>query len=216
MKTNLHSCLKGLFCILFIGIGLFFIGSCSEDEMMQDQESEKITARQLDIGIETLWNISTTDVNVTPRSHGYVATAKGHGIIPSGEYAGQRFNIKISGVYSGIGRETLVSGEAEVRIRRERFISVVGPQSFCCGEGYLTDTGGGEWVFTMFGQVRHTTASEPHNHLFAGLANTTGKMNMNIEDQSGTIVDPTDPPHDPGIGLIIGFHANKVKVELHP
>ena len=63
----------------------------------------------------------------------------------------------------------------------------------------------------LFGE-RHTTAPEPHNHLFAGLATTAGTMNMNIVDQSGSVVDPADPPHNPGIGLLEGFHALHVTV----
>jgi hypothetical protein len=37
--------------------------------------------------------------------------------------------------------------------------------------------------------VRYTTATIPHQHLFAGLASTDNTMNMNIEDQTGTVVD---------------------------
>jgi hypothetical protein len=70
----------------------------------------------------------------------------------------------------------------------------------------------GEWVFSMFGQVVHTTTSPDHNHLFAGLATTAGTMNMNIADQSGTVVELADPPHDPGIGLLVGFDAQRVDV----
>jgi hypothetical protein len=61
-----------------------------------------------------------------------------------------------------------------------------------------------------------TTADDPHNHLFAALANeNSGTMNMTIADQTGTVVEPTDPPHDPGIGAIIDFDANYIRVDPH-
>jgi hypothetical protein len=144
---------------------------------------------------------------------GYSATARGKGTIPAGEYAGQKFQINLEAHYSGEGIGTLESGSALVKIRGERFVSTMDAflQSFCCGEGDLI-VFEGEWIFTMFGQVIHTTASEPHNHLFAGLASTAGTMNMNIHDQSNSVVIPVDPPHDPGIGLIEGFAAQRVEV----
>ena len=122
----------------------------------------------------------------------------------------------MSATYSGLGLETLTEGQTVIKIRDERFESVMDPllQSFCCGEGHLQLIDD-EYEFVMFGQVNHLTASEPHNHLFAGFATTAGTMNMNIADQTGTVVDPIVPPHDPGIGLIIGFIAQHVDVELH-
>jgi hypothetical protein len=35
---------------------------------------------------------------------------------------------------------------------------------------------------------------------------------MNIADQTGTVVEQATPPHDPGIGLLIGFDAQQVDV----
>jgi hypothetical protein len=103
-----------------------------------------------------------------------------------------------------------------VTIRGERFESVNDPFlfSFCCGEGDLM-LDGSDYVFTMFGQVNHITADEPHNHLFAGLAHTAGTMNMNIADQTGSVVIPATTPHDPGIGLIEDFDAQYVRVDEH-
>lgn len=144
-------------------------------------------------------------------------SAKAKGIIPSGEYAGQRFKIKVSGDYSGIGPASLINGSAVITIGAERFDSIVSPafgtfDSFCCGEGATTDDGSAQ-TFTVFGQVRHVTAAVPHNHLFAAFGSTEGTMNFNIVDQSGTIVTPTVPPHDPGIGLINEIPA-VVKVKI--
>lgn len=170
-------------------------------------------SHRLDIGLDQLIGDADLEVVVTPRSTGYTAEARGRGTIPSGEYAGWKFQITIAGHYTGIGNGTLDAGSAMIRMRGERFESVMDPllQSFCCGEGDLIMVDG-EWIFSMFGQVVHATADEPHNHLFAGLGTTTGTMNMNIADQSGTVVDPVDPPHDPGIGLLVGFEALRVEV----
>lgn len=189
---------------------------CDKTELRTDAFQPSGESHRLDIGLDALLEKAEITVSVAPRSPGYFAEARGNGTIPAGEYAGQKFHIVIEGYYSDIGLETLESGEALVKIRSQRFESVMDPllQSFCCGEGHLQLVDG-EYVFTMFGQVNHSTAAEPHNHLFAGLASTAGFMNMNIEDQSGTVVIPADPPHDPEIGLIEGFEAVYVRVEEH-
>lgn len=199
---------------------LFFVLICAsilacqkESTVNEINSNTRQTTHRLDIGFEQLVRNADMEVIVTPRSTGYTAEARGKGTVPSGEYAGWKFQITLEGHYSGIGNGTLDSGSALVRMRRERFESTMDPllQSFCCGEGDLVLLDG-EWIFSMFGQVVHTTATEPHNHLFAGLATTAGTMNMNIADQSGTVVDPVDPPHDPGIGLLVGFDAQRVEV----
>lgn len=203
--------------IPFLLITIFFLAfaGCENDSLRDVISEQKSTPQRLDIGFDKLITHVEFDVTVTPRSHGYVAEARGRGTIPSGEYAGQRFQIFMEGNYSDLGFETLISGEALVTIRGERFESINDPllQSFCCGEGHL-QIFEGEYVFSMFGQVTHTTA-DPHNHLFAGLATTAGTMNMNIADQTGTVVEQSIPPHDPGIGLIIDFDAQYVRVDLH-
>lgn len=193
-----------------------FLAGCEKTSIWEISQTTNTESQRLDIGLEDLLRNAEVVVTVTPRSHGYVAEARGRGVIPAGEYAGQRFLITMEATYSGIGMETLTEGQALVRIRTERFESVMDPllQSFCCGEGHLQIIDD-EYVFTMFGQVIHSTAEEPHNHLFAGLATTAGTMNMNIADQTGSVVEQADPPHDPGIGLIEGFDALYVRVEEH-
>lgn len=192
---------------------LCLLVSCEKTSLVQKNTDKP---ERLEIGFDELIKNAEISTTVTLRSHGYVAEARGKGIIPSGEYAGQRFQITLEATYSGIGMETLIDGEALVRIRGERFESVSDPllQSFCCGEGHL-EVVEDEYIFTVYGQVIHVTADEPHNHLFAGLASTAGTMNMNIADQTGTVVEQIDPPHDPGIGLIEGFDAQYVRVDLH-
>lgn len=201
--------------ILSICAGLTFFG-CTDTSLDTTQFEQKPPVGKLDIGLDALIQLSDLYVTVTPRSHGYLAEARGKGIIPAGEYGGHHFQITLEGLYTDIGLGMLESGSALVKIRGERFLSVEDPllQSFCCGEGDLLLTDG-EWIFTMYGQVVHTTAPEPHNHLFAGLARESGTMNMNIADQTGTVVIPAVPPHDPGIGLIIGFDTQKFEVEEH-
>jgi hypothetical protein len=172
---------------------------------------------RLDVGLDALLQNGEVVVSVSARSHGYIAKAKGHGTIPGGEYAGRRFHLTMEAEYSGIGFETLLTGEALVKIRDERFESIEDPllQSFCCGEGHLLIIEDG-YVFVVFGQVLETTADDPHNHLFAALANeNSGTLNMTIADQTGTVVEPIDPPHDPGIGAIIDFDANYIRVDPH-
>lgn len=195
---------------------VFILPSCDKN-LIPDRgdETTKLFVHP-EIGIEELLRNSEFTVTVSPRSHGYIARARGRGRILTGEYAGQNFQIILEGLYSGIGDSTLISGSALVRIRGEQFESVMDPllQSFCCGEGHLKILGE-EYVFWMFGQVNHSSADAPHNHLFAGLASTAGTMNMNIVDQSGSVVIPSDPPHDPGIGLIEGFDAQFVRVTPH-
>ncbi len=207
--NSLHVLLTTLFFV--------FVLSACDKTLVPDRVDDKTNLyKQPDIGIEELLKNAEFMVTVSPRSHGYIARARGRGRVPSGEYAGQHFQIILEGLYSGIGDSTLISGSALVRIRGEQFESVMDPllQSFCCGEGHLKILEE-EYVFWMFGQVNHATADEPHNHLFAGLASTAGTMNMNIVDQSGSVVIPSDPPHDPGIGLIEGFDAQFVRVTPH-
>lgn len=161
-------------------------------------------------------NVKDVEVEITTHSSGYDALARGKGVIPTGEYAGHRFKVVISAHYSGVGLETLVTGEATVQIRSQKFESVEicdpGFESFCNGEGSLWDYGT-HWEFTLFGQVEHLRASTPHNHLFAGLGSTAGTMNFNIVDQTGTVTEiPGGPNHDPNIGLIEDIPAKPVYV----
>src|SRR5688500_10278057 len=116
-----------------------FVTSCEKSSLQENLNVNSTEHQRLDIGFSDLINSAQINVNVTPRSHGYVAEARGRGVIPSGEYAGQRFQISMEGNYSDIGFETLISGEVVVTIRGERFESVNDPflQSFCCGEGHL-------------------------------------------------------------------------------
>jgi hypothetical protein len=57
------------------------------------------------------------------------------------------------------------------------------------------------------------TAGEPHNHLFAGLASTAGSKNMNIVDQSGSVVRPIHPMI-PALAWIDGFDAQFVRTPI--
>lgn len=193
---------------------IFGMWGCEKSPVTVLTEDATPAIQRANIGLADLIDLADVEVNVTPRSMGgYTAEARGRGTIPGGEYAGWKFHINISAHYSGVGNMTLESGSALVRLRGERFVSVMDPalQSFCCGEGDLVMDGEG-WVFSMYGQVSHTTASPPHNHLFAAAATTAGSMNMTILDQSGTVVEQADPPHDPGIGEIFGFEAQNVDV----
>ena len=201
---------------LLVLSGLILFTGCEKDAVT-DRANSVAPVRLIEragVGLETLISVADLDVTVAPRSMGgYSATAKGKGTIPSGEYAGWKFHIDISAHYSGTGTNTLETGSALVKIRGEQYVSVVDPllSSFCCGEGGL-QMDGSDWVFWMYGQVNHSTAPDPHNHLFAGLATTAGTMNMTILDQSGTVVEQADPPHDPGIGEVWGFDAQSVDV----
>jgi hypothetical protein len=153
---------------------------------------------------------------------GIVGTAIGGGTIPAGQYQGQTFTVTIKGEYSGYGLETFVIGQAKVTIGTEVFTSVVFSDyrcSFCCGNG-----ASGESWFGLHGLVLHETSAGPHYHLFGASASTGGGMCFNISDQSGTTVDPTDPPCDPGVGLIcfegavvhIGPSVLTVQVDIKP
>ncbi|MEO5906487.1 MAG: hypothetical protein ABIQ11_07165 [Saprospiraceae bacterium] len=195
---------------------ILLLSGCDKSSPEIIDYSPPANYQTLDIGLDKILGNGNFDVRVTPRSHGYVAEAKGKGIIPTGEYAGHHFQIELNATYSGIGFETLIEGAATVKIRGERFKSVTDTllHSFCCGEGYLQMIDG-LYVFTVFGQVNHSTASDPHHHLFAGLAFTGGEMHMNIANQSGTIVDPADPPHNPGIGLITDVDPIDIEVVQH-
>jgi hypothetical protein len=211
--------------IILLAVGFMFL-SCHQDnpnpvkpEKIDLKQKAEINGTLLDAIIS---NGNFKDAEVTVRSHGsgYHARAKCKGSIPAGEYAGHRFSVEITGEYSGLGPETLVSGSALVKIRSERFESVISMDlnSFCCGEGYILDLGS-HYEFVVFGQVEHSTDPIPHNHLFAGLGSTLGFMNFNVEDQTGSITEPPSdgpPPHDPGIGLIIDIPARPVTVEYIP
>jgi len=203
--------------ILFV-LGLVF-SSCNQDELQPGATGKpKITrakATPFD-DVSNLGLVQSSKVTVREITSGYIAQAKCTGVIPSGEYAGQRFIVSIYGEYSGLGPGTLVFGSAVVKIRSERFESVYSEElvSFCCGEGYILDMGT-HYEFVVFGQVEHNT----HNHLFAGLGSTLGTMNFNVADQTGSITEPEPggpPPHDPGIGLIIDIKAHPVTVEIVP
>lgn len=211
--------------LIVFASSLLFL-SCSQDktEPLTPASADKIQVAEIHGSlIEAISNQGIVkDAQVTVRSHGsgYHANAKCKGFIPAGEYAGHRFSVEIEGEYTGLGPGTLVSGSALVKIRSERFESVVSIDlnSFCCGEGYILDLGD-HYEFVVFGQVEHSTSSMPHNHLFAGLGSTLGFMNFNVADQSGTITEPPPggpPPHDPGIGLIIEVPARPVNVEFVP
>jgi len=208
--------------IFLLIMGLVFY-SCNQDNVNPVSPATSKIAR---INVTPLGEILTLgqfdEVSVTVRAidTGYIARARCSGFIPSGEYAGHRFKVTIEGEYSGLGPGTLVSGSAEVKIRSERFESVTSIElaSFCCGEGYINDLGT-HYEFVVFGQVEHSTAPIPHNHLFAGLGSTLGFMNFNVADQTGTITEPEPggpPPHDPGIGLIIDIPAHPVTIEEVP
>jgi len=193
--------------------------SCNQDELLPASTGKpKITranATPFD-DISKLGLVESSEVTVRAIDSGYIGRAKCTGVIPSGEYAGQRFIVTIYGEYSGLGPGTLVTGSAEVKIRSERFESVYSEElvSFCCGEGYILDMGT-HYEFVVFGQVEH----DMHNHLFAGLGSTAGFMNFNVVDQTGSITEPEPggpPPHDPGIGLIIEIPTHAVSVEIVP
>jgi hypothetical protein len=202
---------------------LFILGwvftSCSQDGLQPVAAGKpKITRAQATPfdDVSNLGLVQSTEVTVREITSGYIAKAKCTGVIPSGEYAGQRFIATIYGEYSGLGPGTLVTGSAEVKIRSERFESVYSEElvSFCCGEGYILDMGT-HYEFVVFGQVVH----DGHNHLFAGLGSTLNTMNINVADQTGSITEPAPggpPPHDPGIGLIIDIKAHPVTVEIVP
>jgi hypothetical protein len=147
---------------------------------------------------------STVPAMSLAQSTKVVAVAVGAGTISSGEYAGRPFRIEIFGEYSRFGPGTLVRGRALLTIGTERFESVVGTEqfpSFCCGEGAVDS-----FSFSMSGRVRHVTAPQPHEHLFGASATKDGRMCFNLADQSGTITE-TQPPHNPGVGLICDIPA---------
>jgi len=164
-------------------------------------------------------NIEKVDVEVTMRSSGYDALAKGRGTIPAGDYAGHHFTVVISAFYSAIGNNTLVTGDAIVRIRGQHFESVEncmsGFLSFCDGEGDLTQSGS-DLIFTVYGLVEHLRASNPHKHVFAGLGSTAGTMNITIENQTGSVTeDLFGDNHDPDIGEIWDIPTRQVSVTPH-
>ncbi len=211
--------------IIVFTMSLMFF-SCQQDnqELLTPTTADKIQVAEINGSLINAISSNGVfkDAEVTVRTHGsgYHALAKCKGFIPAGEYAGQRFSVEIEGEYSGLGPATLVSGSALVKIRSQRFESVVSVDlnSFCCGEGYILDLGT-HYEFVVFGQVAHTTDPIPHNHLFAGLGSTLGTMNFNVADQTGTITEPPSggpPAHDPGIGLIEDVPARPVTVTFIP
>ena len=210
--------LRNALCLIVLSL---VISSCNKDDLQSVETGKSQITRANITASDDISNLGQIhDMSVTVRSigSGYIAHARCTGFIPSGEYAGNRFIVTIDGEYSGLGPETLVTGSASVKIRGERFESVYSEDlvSFCCGEGYILDMGT-YFEFAVFGQVAHTTASLPHNHLFAGLGSTLGTMNFNVEDQTGTITEVVgEPPHDPGIGLILDIPAHPVTVDEIP
>ena len=202
---------------LFLIVLSLVISSCNKDDLQPvtsgTSKITRVNATVLD-EISNLGQIDDMKVSVRSIGSGYIANGRCTGFIPSGEYAGNRFIVTIEGEYSGLGLETLVTGSASVKIRSERFESVydVDLTSFCCGEGYILDMGD-HYEFVVHGQVAHTTASLPHNHLFAGLGSTLGTMNFNVSDQTGTVTEVDgELPHDPGMGLILDIPAHPVTV----
>lgn len=204
-STSLIRWFAGLACV--VGVS-----ACQSDVMAPNTPSlkDRVPA-STDIAI-LLDQADEIEVSVVQRAPGtnYTAVAKASGTIPAGEYAGDHFTVRITGEYSAPGLATLITGSATVKIQGEQFNSIVDPAlaSFCCGEGYLQNLGT-HWEFTVFGRVVH----DGHQHLFAGLGSTLGTMNMNVADQTGTVVDPAVPPHDPGIGLLENIPASNVKVK---
>jgi hypothetical protein len=181
-------------------IGLATIRDDRRQEVAMVSQKRNIRRALLVVGL-----ICSTVPAMSPaQSTQVVAFAVGAGTIPSGEYAGRPFRIEISGEYSAFGPGTLVRGRALLTIGTERFASVVGTEqfpSFCCGEGAVDSFG-----FSMGGRVRHVTAPQPHEHLFGASATKDGRMCFNLADQSGTTTE-TQPPHNPGVGLICDIPA---------
>ena len=206
--------IRNAFSLLAICLLLY---SCQQDSLQSPAKSKitHIKATLLE-DLSTYGQVDNVTVTVRADGPGYIGEAKCSGFIPAGEYAGQRFIVTIMGCYSGLGLGTLVSGSATVRIRGERFESVMSEDlfSFCCGEGYIQDMGT-HYEFVVHGQVEHNTATIVHNHLFSGLGSTLGTMNFGVEDQTGTITEGP-PAHDPGIGLILDIPAHPVTVEEIP
>ena len=218
-KPNLAPLSILAFTVLF---SILFLLSCEKADITEPTPDlvSKVHALENTIDLDLVMNnVKDIEVEITTRSSGYDALAKGHGTIPAGEYAGQHFNVVIEAFYSGVGMGTLVTGEATVRIRSQKFESVEncipGFESFCSGEGSLWDFGT-HWEFTMFGQAEHLKAATPHNHLFAGFGSTAGTMNFNIANQTGSVTEiPGGPNHDPDIGLILEIPARPVRVTAH-
>ncbi|MDX1408983.1 MAG: hypothetical protein R3330_12635 [Saprospiraceae bacterium] len=212
IKTHVLSA-HSTYLILLVTVLAAFSGCHLEQPREPVQAETERVSPFSDITIEELLSgIEMTEVDVVQRAPSpyYIATAKGSGTIPGGEFAGDHFTVSIRGEYAAPGFMTLVGGEATVKVQGEKFTSISDPllQSFCCGEGSLYDLGT-HWEFTVFGQVVHSG----HNHLFAGFGSTQGTMNMNVADQTGTVVEPAVPPHDPGIGLIEGIPSPSAKVK---
>ncbi len=219
------SFLPSMFLLAFV----FAFSGCIRNMPVQDSialSDNIIAGNQQEFQFDEMINNAKFDIKITPGTafSSYVATATGRGKIPAGEYAGQSFTIKLITNYSGLGAETLTGGRATIKIGTEVFQSITSPafgtfESFCCGEGRLTRSGR-QWVFSVSGQVRHTTATTPHNHLFNVLVTSeatgreAGTMNMNIRNQSGTVVKPAGGLHDPNIELITGIDAKPVKVTM--
>lgn len=221
---NSKSCGIALIFLILI----FIFSSCEQSDLLQpspvDEHDQvaRINATEFE-GLLSIAEVEEVDVKTNARigDSGYHARATCSGIIPSGEYAGQRFFVYIYGHYSGLGPGTLIDGSASIWIGRgNRFVSVDAPElmSFCCGEGGIYDLET-HYEFTIYGQVKHGSAATEHNHLFAAFGSTLELMNFNIADQSGTITEPLPggvAPHDPGIGLILDVPTRRIFVRLVP
>jgi len=206
------------FTVLF---GILLFSSCDKADITEHASEIVTRANAMEHSIDLvpfLENMDEVEVTISTRSSGYDALAKGHGTVPTGQYAGHHFTVAISAFYSAVGIATLVSGEATVRIRSQHFesVEICAPPfaSFCSGEGSLWDLGT-HWEFDVYGQVEHLRAATPHNHLFAGFGSTAGTMNFNILNQTGSVTDHGGPNHDPDIGLIEEIQAQPVYVRLH-
>lgn len=212
MKASIFCTTKmGQLYVLLLIIFSIQVTSCSKEEPANLFEEDELIQEMNDY-----LDLLEERTYIRTREHGYIARAVGTGIIPDGEYTGHRFVIGYSGLYSGIGTQTLVSGTARINIQGNIFQSIEDPllQSFCCDEGDLTFDGD-DYTFTLFGQVEHSTEVGLHNHLFAGLGSTSGYFNLNIENQTGTVVDQASPPHDPNIGLLVELPSRSVRVSAH-
>lgn len=214
--------------LFFTGIllltGAIILSSNGVNNTTMAQLQRNVTAdrgRLSETSLDEIIKNAKVETNITHANStsSYIATATGRGTIPSGEYAGRPFTVRVNAAYSAEGDGTLISANALVKITGvTNFGSVRSPipLSFCCGSGHLHSLGS-TWNFTVWGQVRHITAAGDHNHLFrahVSTTGTTGTMSMTISDQKGTVVTPSHPPHDPGIGIVDGIRAKPATVKM--
>ncbi len=148
---------------------------------------------------------TTTPSGRAPSTIVAAAVSSGPVTVTSGEYAGQKMTVWLQGEYSGYGNSTLITGNATITIGKEVFAADLSLdpawQSLCCGSGDVFPPGDPAMTqFWMWGQVRHTTAAVPHNHLFGGGVVDPGLLIIDILDQTNTTAAPPIIPHDPGIG----------------